>query len=161
MDRKMERVVPLEELRDREVAPGEPDVRGWEVIAGDGTRLGEVDELLVDGKAGEVRFLDVTVDEELAGDSATTQHLLVPVGSARLDEREDQVFVDGLTSTGIFPGGGDAGAERSEPEGGERDDRQQADAPELVERERAIVELDPPEPPRRGDEMLDPPPDRH
>jgi sporulation protein YlmC with PRC-barrel domain len=157
MDRRMERVVPLEELRDDQVAPGEPDVRGWEVIAGDGTRLGEVDDLLVDRKAGEVRFLDVTVDEELVGDCDTTQHLLVPVGSARLDEEEDQVFVDGLTSTGIFPGGEER--DREDPDEG-RQDEQQAGAAPLVDRDRAIVELEPSQHSREREEMRDPSPDR-
>jgi photosynthetic reaction center H subunit len=102
MDREIDRVVPLEGLRGYEVAPGEPDVRGWEVIAGDGGRIGEVDELLVDAEALKVRFLDVTVDEELVGDPERTQHVIVPIASARLEEGEDQVVIDGITSAEIF-----------------------------------------------------------
>ncbi|MBW3631043.1 MAG: PRC-barrel domain-containing protein [Gemmatimonadetes bacterium] len=137
MDREIDRVVPLDELRDYEVARGEPDVRGWDVIAGDGTRIGEVDELLVDTAAKKVRFLDVTVDEELVHDPDVTQRVIIPIGSARLQEDEDQVFVDGLTSTEIFH----ADEVRQE----ERPSVDSTEEPAvLVPRERAIVELDPP-----------------
>lgn len=135
MDREIDRVVPLDELRDYAVARGEPDVRGWDVIAGDGTRIGEVDELLVDTAARKVRFLDVTVDEELVQDSEITQRVLIPIGSARLQKSEDQVFVDGLTSTEIFHADDlrhpDAAADSN------------AEPAALVSRERAIVDPNP------------------
>ena len=102
MDREIDRVVPLDELRDYEIARGEPDIRGWEVIAGDGGRIGEVDELLVDAEARKVRFLDVTVDEELVGDTESTQHVIIPIASARLEEADDHVVIDGISSTEIF-----------------------------------------------------------
>ena len=102
MDREIDGVVPLEELRGYEVARGEPDVRGWEVIARDGGRIGEVDELLVDAEAGKVRFLDVTVDEEIVGDPERTQRVIVPIASARLDEAEDQVVIDGISSARVL-----------------------------------------------------------
>jgi sporulation protein YlmC with PRC-barrel domain len=118
MDREIDRVVPLDELRGYEVARGEPDVRGWDVIAGDGRRIGEVDELLVDAAAKKVRFLDVSVDEELVPEALSAQRILIPIGSARVAD-EDRVFVDGLSSAEVMFSGD-------------------------VERERAIVPLDPP-----------------
>ena len=39
--------VPLSELKDFKVADGAPDVRGWDVIADGGRKVGEVKELLV------------------------------------------------------------------------------------------------------------------
>src|SRR5688572_7005428 len=131
MDREIDRVVPLDELRGYEVARGEPDVRGWDVIAGDGRRIGEVDELLVDKAAKKVRFLDVCVDEGLVPDMEETQRILIPIDSARVQAEDDRVFVDGISSTEVVF----AEASRREP--------LRADAPIVVERERAIVPLDP------------------
>lgn len=94
------RIVPLSEMEDFEVAEGEPDVRGWDVIAADGRRIGEVDQLLVDTSAMKVRYLDVDLDEaelNLQGD----RHILVPIGYARLNEDDDRVIIDNLRSDNV------------------------------------------------------------
>src|SRR5688500_18214361 len=85
----MDRVVPLNQLPGYKVADGEPDIRGWDVGASDGQRLGKVEELLVDTQANKVRYVDVDVD----GDN---RHITVPIGYARLEESRHQVLVDGL-----------------------------------------------------------------
>ena len=85
----MDRVVPLNQLSGYKVADGEPDIRGWDVVAGDGRRLGKVDDLLVDTQANKVRYVDVDVD----GDD---RHVTVPIGYARLEENRHQVLVDRL-----------------------------------------------------------------
>jgi hypothetical protein len=95
----MDRVVPLGQLDDFEVADGDPDVRGWEVLAADGRTIGEVDELLVDAHAMKVRYLDVDVD---GGVIADDRHVLIPIGFARLDREHDRVMVDGLTATDLL-----------------------------------------------------------
>ena len=96
----MDRVVPLDELDDFQVAEGDPDVRGWEVLASDGRKIGEVDNLLIDTAAMKVRYLDVDLDDGLieAGDN---RHILIPIGYARLDEGDDQIRVSALASTDI------------------------------------------------------------
>lgn len=95
-----ERIVPMDETDDFEVADGDPDVRGWQVIASDGVRVGEVDELLIDVEELRVRYLDVLLD---SGDHAREEsHVLVPVGHARLHERDDQILVDRLDSSGML-----------------------------------------------------------
>ncbi len=96
MSDAMDRVVPLDELDDFEVAEGDPDVRGWRVLAADGRPIGEVDNLLVDTGAMKVRYLDVDLEDDV--DGGGDRHILVPIGFARLDEAEDRVFVDSLTS---------------------------------------------------------------
>jgi sporulation protein YlmC with PRC-barrel domain len=103
------RVVRLKDLKDYTVAKGDPDVRGWNVYANDGRRIGEVDELLVDVEAMKVRYLDVDLDRDVlsvsggalgaapgatAAPGAKTDHVLIPIGSAQLDEKEDRVIVD-------------------------------------------------------------------
>lgn len=97
MHDEMDRVVPLDELDDYSVAEGDPDVRGWEVLDSRGTRIGEVDNLLVDTSAMKVRYLDVELEDDAAGE-ARDRHILVPIGYARLDESEDHVFVDTLST---------------------------------------------------------------
>src|SRR5215204_4241940 len=59
------RVARLKDLKDYTVAKGDPDVRGWNVYANDGRRIGEVDELLVDVEALRVRYLDVDLDRDV------------------------------------------------------------------------------------------------
>lgn len=83
----------LDELDDYKVAEGEPDPRGWDVYSSDTTqKLGEVKDLLVDLQTMTVRYLDVELDEELAGEDG--RHVLLPVGTARLDEEgKDRVLV--------------------------------------------------------------------
>lgn len=96
----MDRVVPLGQLDDYKVADGEPDVRGWEVLAADGRKIGEVDELLVDTAAMKVRYLDVDVDDGMVAGGAD-RHVLIPIGYARLQEDRDCVLVDALASADL------------------------------------------------------------
>ena len=99
MSDPIDRVVPLDQLDDFEIAEGDPDVRGWEVLSADGRRIGEVDNLLIDTGAMKVRYLDVDLEDEVA--SGEDRHILVPIGYARLDESEDQIRVDSLTSSDL------------------------------------------------------------
>lgn len=94
-----ERIIPLDELDSFEVAEGDPDVRGWHVYAGDGVRVGEVDELLVDTQALKVRYLDVELEEDEG--AREERHVLIPVGFARLHETDDHILVDALDSAAL------------------------------------------------------------
>ena len=85
----MDRVVPLNQLPGYRVADGEPDIRGWDVVASDGRRLGKVDDLLVDTQANKVRYVDVDVE-------GGGRHITVPIGYARLEADRHQVLVDRL-----------------------------------------------------------------
>lgn len=100
MSEAIDRVVPLDQLDDFKVAEGDPDVRGWEVRAADGRRIGEVDNLLVDTAAMKVRYLDVDLEGDVVAEGGD-RHILVPIGYARLDESADHVFVDTLTSSDL------------------------------------------------------------
>lgn len=103
MNDDLDRVVPLDQLDDFKVAEGDPDVRGWEVVASDGRKIGEVDQLLVDTAAMKVRYLDVDVDNDLVAGAtdASDRHVLIPIGYARLDEGSDRVIVDNLASSDV------------------------------------------------------------
>lgn len=65
------RIVPLSDLQSHKVASGDPDVRGWSVIAADGRTIGRVDGLLVDTAGMRVRYLDVILDLGPEAGSAT------------------------------------------------------------------------------------------
>jgi sporulation protein YlmC with PRC-barrel domain len=90
----------LSELDHFEIADGEPDIRGWEVKASDGRKVGEVADLIVDTGAMKVRYIELKLDEEVAeeasrpGDdlnprSEPLRHVLVPIGAARLDDDDE------------------------------------------------------------------------
>lgn len=80
------RITPLRNLNRHRIADGDPDVRGWEVVGGDGRRIGSVNDLLVDTAEGKVRYLDVQLDpglyrkgdgeEEQFGASTVTEYLV-------------------------------------------------------------------------------------
>jgi photosynthetic reaction center H subunit len=85
----------LSELGDYEVADDDPDPRGWEIVGAAGEPLGEVDDLVVDPQAMKARYLAVDLKDEFVRDDAG-DHVLVPVGYARLDENDRRVRVDAL-----------------------------------------------------------------
>ena len=70
---------------------GTLDVRGWEVrSAQDSEKVGKVDDIILSG--GEPRYLDVDL-----GGLFNTKHVLLPVGWAQVDEREDVIWVPTMT----------------------------------------------------------------
>ncbi|GAA4400749.1 hypothetical protein GCM10023187_14250 [Nibrella viscosa] len=90
----------LNELDDYKVADHSADIRGWEVKSRDGKTIGRVKDLVVDTVAEKVRYIDLELDNEYQANSdGTDMHLLVPVGAARLDEDDDDVYVDRITTT--------------------------------------------------------------
>lgn len=92
MNDESSRLVPLGRTRDYAVREGMPDVRGWDVVGGDGTVLGRVAELMVDPAAGRVRYLEIELEE------ADRRRVHVPIGLARLDAERDAVLVPTITT---------------------------------------------------------------
>lgn len=78
-----------------EVAPGEPDVRGWDVILGTDEAIGEVDDLIIDPGAGKVRYLDVELDRRAVG-LERDRHVLIPISGAQIDTEDEHVVLNGL-----------------------------------------------------------------
>lgn len=82
-------LAPLSGSDELTFPAGAYDVRDWPVRTGvDGRRAGRVDDMLLD-EGGAPRYLDVEV-----ADGA--KHVLVPIGQARVDERDDVVWIPGL-----------------------------------------------------------------
>lgn len=82
----------LSELKDFEVEDSDLDVRGWVVISADGNKFGKIEELIVDPDILRVRYLDVLVDEGVKGVDEN-RHMLIPIGVASLDTKEDKVYI--------------------------------------------------------------------
>ena len=103
-------LVSLDDLHDFKVADGEPDVRGWEVCTLAGTEIGEVDDLLVDPRRGEIVMLDVDIKN-------SDRHAEVPLRAVQIDRSRKLVIVDSGEVDGYVP------ANRRERLGAEDRDR--------------------------------------
>jgi hypothetical protein len=91
------RLARLKDLDDYKVADGDVDPRGWKVISADRMECGKVDSLITDPVAMKVRYLDVELDKKkLKLDDS--RHVLVPIGGATLDDKEDLVYLGTLTA---------------------------------------------------------------
>ncbi len=82
----------LSEMNDYEIADGEPDIRGWDVRASNGDKIGDVEDLLVDSSTLRVRYIEVKIEKDLVA-NADRRHALLPIGSARLDDDDNNVLV--------------------------------------------------------------------
>lgn len=88
---------PLQELGSSgfEMAKGEPDIRGWKVVNAANQQVGKVKELLFDVQAQKIRYVIVDVDGKPL--NLLSRKVIVPVGLAELDEKENVVFLPDLT----------------------------------------------------------------
>lgn len=68
---------------DFEIVDGEPNIIGWDVKNGEGTKIGDVDDLLFDPQSRKVRYLLVDLDSNYLNltDGRT---VLIPIGIAEL-----------------------------------------------------------------------------
>ena len=89
-------LIRLGDLHDFEVADGDPDVRGWEVVGRDSRKIGSVSELIVDPQQMLVRYLDIVLDSGLHPENEKPRHVLLPIGFANLAQFNNQVFVEQL-----------------------------------------------------------------
>jgi photosynthetic reaction center H subunit len=85
------------ELSDYEVADHHPDVRGWDVVASDNRKIGDVKDLIADTTAMKVRYLDVELDNDFRR-SDDESRVLIPIEQVRLIEDDDVVRLDSLAS---------------------------------------------------------------
>jgi photosynthetic reaction center H subunit len=85
------------ELSDYEVADHHPDIRGWDVVAADGRKIGDVKELIADTTAMKVRYIDIELDKDFRRTDDESR-VLVPIEHARLNEDDDVVRLDAVVS---------------------------------------------------------------
>lgn len=88
-------IAPLGTLKKFEVKKNFRDPRGWDVLLGDGTKVGKVTELIVDIDKLTTRYLEVKLDKK-AIKFDHDRNVLVPVGAARLDSDKDFVVLDSM-----------------------------------------------------------------
>jgi hypothetical protein len=105
----MERTLPNEEdhivalstLDDFDVAPGTPDVRGWQVVGSGGLYLGIVSRLLVDTETLKVCYLDIDLANDLVPEGNDRQ-ILVPIEQIYLDRLRSQVSIPSLRALDVL-----------------------------------------------------------
>ncbi len=94
-DDDSKRLCRLGDMSDYEVADEDPDIRGWDVLGENGEKIGTVEELIVDTSTMKVRYLDIDLDDSVI-EGNEERHVLIPIGAAKLDDDDDNVFVQGL-----------------------------------------------------------------
>jgi sporulation protein YlmC with PRC-barrel domain len=78
-----------------EIVKGEPDIRGWDVRYFTGQKLGSVEELILDAQEKKVRYIVVDLqDNDL---KLVRRKLLIPIGLAELDHKEDDVLIPNIS----------------------------------------------------------------
>ena len=82
----------LSEMDNYEIADGEPNIKGWDVRTTNGEKIGDVEDLIVDTALMKVRYIEVRLEKALAMNDEH-RHALIPIGSARLDDDKDDVFI--------------------------------------------------------------------
>jgi sporulation protein YlmC with PRC-barrel domain len=83
----------LKDLRSLHIAAESPDVRGWLLVGKDGSRLGRVEDLLVDRRRKTAPYLIVHV-EVLETGASERRDVLVPTNSIRVDRRNEQLVAE-------------------------------------------------------------------
>jgi hypothetical protein len=94
--RRLER---LSRMHGYEVAPNEPDPRGWKVVNREQHRVGEVTDLIVDRERMVATYLDVELDTKRFDFAGDDPHVLVPVDQA--DREGRKVIVADIDTTWV------------------------------------------------------------
>jgi uncharacterized protein (TIGR02271 family) len=79
-----------------EIVEGQPNIKGWTVKDAGGQKIGKVDELIFDKQSQKVRYLVVDLKGKLF--DMKDHDVLVPIGLAELDEKDDDVILPSITS---------------------------------------------------------------
>ncbi|MBA2562479.1 MAG: PRC-barrel domain-containing protein [Chitinophagaceae bacterium] len=87
----------LQELRASgyEMAKDEPDIRGWKVINSLNQEIGKIQEVLFDIKSRKIRYLIVYINGKPI--NLLSRDVIIPVGLAELDEKQNLVFLPDVT----------------------------------------------------------------
>lgn len=95
------RLVHLGDMSELQVADGNPDIRGWDVRTAAGEKIGTVTDLVVDTQLMKVRYIEAQIDQVTNNDdlpSGGARHVLLPIGSARLDDDKDDVYMSAMVA---------------------------------------------------------------
>lgn len=78
------------------IAEGQDNIKGWDVKDGQGNELGEVDELIFDDQSLKVRYLVLDLDKN-KDLGLKDRKVLIPIGMAQLDEKDDNVILRNIS----------------------------------------------------------------
>src|SRR6185503_779599 len=78
-----------------EIVKDEPDIRGWDVRYMAGQKLGSVEELIIDVQEKKVRYMVVDLDSNEL--KLVNRKILIPIGLAELDKKEDDVLIPNIS----------------------------------------------------------------
>jgi len=90
-------LVHTKDLDDFDLPDDVPDPRGWDVRSADGTKIGEVDDMLFDTAERRIRYIEVALDRSIAKDTGR-DYVLIPIGQARLNDDSDDVIIEFSTT---------------------------------------------------------------
>ncbi len=89
---------PMKELHDYKVEPGDPDPRGWNVVARDGRHLGKVRDLVVDTSAMKVRQLIVDPEPDATAGRSEYDSMLLDIQDVDVRNDSRQVIANATSS---------------------------------------------------------------
>lgn len=92
---KNQRLRPLKGS-DFEMADGQADILGRDVLDETGQRIGEVDEVIVDVDSRKVRYIVLDLEGNLMDLDA--RNVLVPIGLIELHEQDDDLLLRNITA---------------------------------------------------------------
>jgi uncharacterized protein (TIGR02271 family) len=129
-------LVRLSDDDDLEIAPNEPDVRGWSVKTSTGQNIGKVADIIVDRSAMKVRCLEVNPD----GASSSGTRPMIPIEAADLDRDDRAVIIHGLTAEQIraLPAYGSGSGTSPAPQTYQRPERASNDSRRLTRAEEEV-----------------------
>jgi len=81
---------------DFEMADGQPNIRGWDVLDVTGQRIGEVDEIIFDIPSRKVRYIVLDLEGNLMDLDA--RNVLIPIGLVELHEEDDNLVLRNVTA---------------------------------------------------------------
>ena len=87
----------LSDISNYTIEDGDPDPRGYTVVAGDGRDIGRVEDLIVDTSEMKVRYLVVELDDDSV--SGSDRSILVPAEQADVRTDRNQVVATAYTGS--------------------------------------------------------------
>jgi photosynthetic reaction center H subunit len=90
----------LESLADSdyEIADGNPEIQGWNIVDDLGVRVGEVRNLLFNPSTKKVRYIVADLDAV----NGSEKRILIPIGIAELHETDDEVYLPGIEAAQLL-----------------------------------------------------------
>lgn len=82
---------PLKRLQDWQVAQGDPDIRGWDILDQNNERIGQVDDLIINKRTSEAEYIVARYGGGLGMGAKDT---LMPIDNINVDRNRKVVVSD-------------------------------------------------------------------